>query len=116
MAQRAFGAARTGSVFAFAPFIGAILAVGLGERTMSWAVALGGMLMLLGVVLHLAESHAHEHQHEALEHEHAHVHHDGHHDHVHHPMPAGPHSHAHRHEPVRHAHPHTPDIHHSHRH
>ena len=107
LAQRAFGAARTGSVFAFAPFIGAILAVGLGERTMSWAVALGGMLMLLGVVLHLSESHAHEHQHEALEHEHAHVH---------HPMPVGPHSHAHRHEPVRHAHPHTPDIHHSHRH
>lgn len=116
LAQRTFGAARTGSVFAFAPFIGAILAVGLGDRTMSWGVALGGVLMLLGVILHLAESHAHEHQHEALEHEHAHVHDDGHHTHVHDPMPVGPHSHVHRHEPVRHAHPHTPDVHHAHRH
>ena len=32
LAQRAFGAARTGSVFAFAPFIGAALAVALGDR------------------------------------------------------------------------------------
>lgn len=116
LAQRAFGAARTGSVFAFAPFIGAILAVGLGDRTMSWGVAFGGLLMLLGVVLHLAESHAHEHEHEALEHEHAHLHDDGHHNHVHDPMPVGPHSHAHGHEPLRHSHAHVPDVHHAHRH
>ena len=32
LAQRSFGAARTGSVFAFAPFVGALLAVILGER------------------------------------------------------------------------------------
>lgn len=31
LAQRAFGAARTGSVFAFAPFIGALLAIALGD-------------------------------------------------------------------------------------
>lgn len=31
LAQRAFGAARTGSVFAFAPFIGAMAAVALGD-------------------------------------------------------------------------------------
>ena len=31
LAQRAFGAARTGSVFAFAPFIGALAAVALGD-------------------------------------------------------------------------------------
>ena len=35
LAQRAFGAARTGSVFAFAPFIGAALAVALGDRAFS---------------------------------------------------------------------------------
>ena len=29
LAQRAFGAARTGSVFAFAPFIGAVVAVAM---------------------------------------------------------------------------------------
>lgn len=116
LAQRAFGAARTGSVFAFAPFIGAALAVAMGDRSASVWMALGSLLMLAGVVLHLAESHAHEHDHEVLEHEHAHRHDDGHHDHLHVPMPAGDHSHWHRHEPVRHAHPHVPDVHHAHRH
>jgi drug/metabolite transporter (DMT)-like permease len=116
LAQRAFGAARTGSVFAFAPFIGAAVAVALGDRSASGWMALGSVLMLAGVVLHLAESHAHEHEHEALEHEHAHRHDDGHHDHLHDPMPAGEHSHWHRHEPMRHAHPHVPDVHHAHRH
>lgn len=116
LAQRAFGAARTGSVFAFAPFIGAALAMGLGDRSGSWGLLLGGLLMLLGVAVHLMEAHHHEHEHEALAHEHAHTHDDGHHDHVHDPMPAGAHSHAHVHPPVRHSHAHVPDIHHAHRH
>jgi drug/metabolite transporter (DMT)-like permease len=114
LAQRAFGAARTGSVFAFAPFIGAALAVALGDRSASGLMALGSMLMLAGVVLHLAESHGHEH--EALEHEHAHRHDDGHHNHSHDAMPAAEHSHVHRHPPLRHQHPHVPDAHHGHRH
>lgn len=116
LAQRAFGAARTGSVFAFAPFIGAAFAVALGDRSASGLMALGSMLMLAGVVLHLAESHGHEHSHDAQEHEHAHRHDDGHHDHVHDPMPAGEHSHRHVHEPLQHVHPHVPDAHHAHRH
>jgi drug/metabolite transporter (DMT)-like permease len=116
LAQRAFGAARTGSVFAFAPFIGAIAALALGERSATWGMALGGGLMLLGVVLHLSESHEHRHQHEPLSHEHAHTHDDGHHDHTHDPMPTGAHSHWHRHAPVQHSHPHVPDAHHTHSH
>ncbi len=116
LAQRAFGAARTGSVFAFAPFIGAAFAVALGDRSASGLMAVGSVLMLTGVVLHLAESHGHDHDHEALEHEHAHQHGDGHHDHHHDPMPAGEHSHEHRHPPLRHQHPHVPDAHHGHRH
>ena len=116
LAQRTFGAARTGSVFAFAPFIGALAAFALGERAVSPYLALGGLLMLLGVVLHLAESHGHEHTHEMMQHEHAHSHNDGHHDHSHERMPAGEHSHMHRHTPVTHGHAHVPDIHHSHRH
>jgi hypothetical protein len=116
LAQRAFGAARTGSVFAFAPFIGAALAVVLGDRSAGGMMAAGSALMLAGVVLHLAESHGHEHEHEALEHEHAHRHDDGHHDHVHDPMPEGEHSHRHRHGASRHSHPHVPDAHHLHRH
>lgn len=106
LAQRAFGAARTGSVFAFAPFIGAALAFALGDRSGGWGLAIGGALMLVGVVVHLAESHDHEHQHDALLHEHAHTHDDGHHDHVHDPMPSGAHSHPHRHRAVRHTHAH----------
>jgi len=120
LAQRAFGAARTGSVFAFAPFIGAAVAVALGDRSASGMMALGSALMLAGVMLHLAESHGHEHAHNALEHEHAHRHNDGHHDHVHDhvhdPMPAAEHSHRHGHEPLRHAHAHVPDALHVHRH
>ena len=116
LAQRAFGAARTGSVFAFAPFIGAALAFALGDRSSGWLMVAGGGLMFSGIVLHLAEAHGHEHEHDALQHEHAHQHRDGHHGHRHAPLPAGSHSHAHRHEPLRHVHPHVPDAHHTHRH
>ena len=122
LAQRAFGAARTGSVFAFAPFIGAAFAVALGDRSASGLLMLGSGLMLAGVVLHLAESHGHEHDHEELAHEHAHRHDDGHHDHDHaydharEPMPPGEHSHPHQHAALRHSHHHVPDAHHLHQH
>ncbi len=115
LAQRAFGAARTGSVFAFAPFIGAALAVLQGQRASAAWLVLGGLLMLAGVVLHLAEAHEHEHRHEALEHEHGHRHDDGQHQHSHADRAAA-HSHWHRHEPLTHVHPHAPDVHHRHRH
>ncbi len=116
LAQRSFGAARTGSVFAFAPFVGALLAVALGERVGSWWMLAGAVLMIAGILIHLVESHGHEHQHEEMEHEHAHSHDDGHHEHFHDPLPAGPHSHRHRHLPLRHTHSHVPDQHHAHRH
>jgi drug/metabolite transporter (DMT)-like permease len=116
LAQREFGAGRTGSVFAFAPFIGALGAFALGSREGTWMLIVGGVLMLVGVVLHLFESHGHEHDHEAFEHEHAHSHDDGHHLHRHQPMPSGQHSHAHQHEPLRHVHSHVPDAHHLHSH
>lgn len=116
LAQRAFGAARTGSVFAFAPFIGAAIAIAMGDRSGTWIMAVGGLLMVLGVGLHLAESHRHEHVHGRLEHEHAHRHDDGHHNHTHDPMPVGEHSHPHVHEAMVHEHPHVPDVHHRHEH
>ncbi|MEK8033454.1 DMT family transporter [Ideonella sp. DXS29W] len=116
LAQRAFGAARTGSVFAFAPFVGALVAVAMGDRSADLSMLLAGGLMAAGIVLHLAESHAHEHVHEVLAHEHAHRHDDGHHLHHHHEMPAGEHSHWHEHAPLRHSHAHVPDAHHTHRH
>jgi drug/metabolite transporter (DMT)-like permease len=116
LAQRTFGAARTGSVFAFAPFIGAIGALALGDRSGSGLMVAAGALMLLGVLLHLMEAHGHEHTHDELEHEHAHRHDDGHHDHAHATMPTGTHSHWHKHEPVTHSHAHVPDAHHGHSH
>ena len=118
LAQRSFGAGRTGSVFAFAPFIGALFAMALGDRSASMGLAAGGLLMLAGVVLHLIESHGHEHTHHALEHEHAHQHDDGHHEHSHGGTQAGQgtHSHWHQHEPTRHSHAHAPDVHHGHTH
>lgn len=116
LAQREFGAGRTGSVFAFAPFIGALGAFALGNRTGTWMLVVGGVLMLVGVALHLFELHAHAHSHEALEHEHAHSHDDGHHFHTHQDMPVGQHNHVHRHEPLQHVHPHVPDAHHLHSH
>ncbi|MEO7938143.1 MAG: EamA/RhaT family transporter, partial [Burkholderiaceae bacterium] len=116
LAQREFGAGRTGSVFAFAPFIGALGALALGDRSSTWMMAVGGALMAVGVLLHLSESHDHAHEHEALEHEHAHAHDDNHHLHTHNTIPAGKHSHWHRHEPTQHSHPHVPDAHHLHRH
>ena len=116
-ALRGLGAARTGALFATAPFVGAIVSFGLlGERP-GWVHLGAGILMAGGVaLLTLGAAHAHEHEHDPLEHEHLHTH-DEHHQHEH----AGgegpePHSHPHRHAPVRHAHPHAPDLHHRHRH
>ncbi len=116
LAQRAFGAARTGSVFAFAPFIGAAVAAWQGQRASGGLLVLGGLLMFAGVVLHLGETHEHEHRHEALDHEHAHRHDEGQHLHAHNAMPQGSHSHRHHHEPLSHAHAHAPDLHHRHGH
>lgn len=116
LAQRTFGAARTGSVFTFAPLIGALLAFLMGERGGGVGLGLAVALMLAGLVLHLAEHHEHAHDHDALDHEHAHAHDDGHHLHHHDPMPIGQHSHRHHHAPMRHTHPHAPDEHHQHAH
>jgi drug/metabolite transporter (DMT)-like permease len=116
IALRHVGTARTGAYFSVAPFIGAALAVALGAPgTLSLLIA--GLLMGLGVWLHLTERHAHLHRHEPLDHEHAHTH-DSHHRHSHGPDWHGeePHSHPHTHEPLEHAHAHFPDAHHRHKH
>ena len=110
---RHLGTARTGAYFSVAPFIGAWLAVGMGEPVTA-LLLLAGVLMALGVWLHLTERHAHEHIHDSLVHEHEHVH-DEHHQHAH-DAPGAKHSHYHRHEPMTHTHAHFPDAHHRHSH
>jgi drug/metabolite transporter (DMT)-like permease len=115
-AQRIMGAARTGSIFAVAPFIGAGAAWALGDRDLGASSVAAAALFAVAIALHLTEKHRHHHHHEALEHEHAHRHDDGHHHHRHDPLPAGEHSHAHRHEAQVHSHEHAPDLHHRHEH
>jgi drug/metabolite transporter (DMT)-like permease len=115
-AQRLVGAARTGSVFAAAPFMGAIVAWTMGQAAGGVWTAAAGVLCAVGVVLHLTEAHEHPHEHAADEHDHTHRHDDGHHDHAHEPPVLGEHSHPHRHDHVRHAHPHGLDAHHRHEH
>ena len=116
LAQRSFGASRTGSLFAAAPFIGAAIAFGLGERQTSLYLIAATILMIIGVFLHLSEEHEHTHSHDEQEHEHAHRHDDGHHTHTHLIMPSGAHSHKHQHTSIAHRHPHVPDAHHDHTH
>lgn len=115
-AQRVLGAARTGSVFAVAPFLGALVALSLGEPAGGWAMAAGGLLMAAGVYLHLTEKHDHKHTHAALTHDHPHRHDDGHHDdHGDDGLPQGVlHAHLHTHTSRDHQHPHGEDLHHQH--
>jgi drug/metabolite transporter (DMT)-like permease len=115
-AQRGIGAARTGSVFAVAPFVGAALAWGMGERMAGGVTWVAGALFGIGLWCHLTERHEHQHEHEAEEHTHAHVHDDLHHGHRHDVYPEGEHTHSHGHEQASHCHPHGLDVHHRHRH
>jgi drug/metabolite transporter (DMT)-like permease len=116
LAQRRIGAARTGSIFAVAPFVGAVVAWLMGDRAGGWVDLAAGGLFVAAVYLHMSERHRHVHRHEAVEHEHSHRHDDGHHTHSHEPAVTTEHSHWHRHEPLEHDHLHGLDIHHRHRH
>ena len=117
---RHLGTARTGAYFSIAPFVGAALAVLSGEP-LSWQLGGAGVLMGVGVWLHLTERHHHEHAHEAMAHEHEHVH-DEHHQHDHPDQPdlvlttGFRHSHRHHHAALVHSHEHYPDTHHQHGH
>ena len=117
LALRHLGTARAGAYFSTAPFIGAVLALLLFGEAPTPRLIAAGLLMAVGLYLHLSEGHEHEHDHEALEHEHRHVH-DAHHQHLHAPGDPDrePHSHRHRHAAMTHRHPHYPDLHHRHRH
>jgi len=115
LALRHLGTARTGAYFSLAPFIGAVVAVGLLHEPVTMQLIGAGLLMGLGLWLHLAERHEHEHIHATLEHEHSHVH-DEHHQHEHDVPVTERHTHWHRHRPMWHKHVHYPDLHHRHRH
>lgn len=116
-ALRHLGTARTGAYFSLAPFIGALLSLVLLAEPLTLPLLAAGLLMGIGLWLHLTERHEHEHTHEALEHEHRHIHDELHqHDHGQDAPPGEPHSHRHRHAVLIHKHPHYPDLHHRHVH
>lgn len=117
VALRYLGTARTGAYFSIAPFVGTLLAVTFFGEPVTIQLVCAGVLMLIGLWLHLTERHEHEHTHARLTHNHLHVH-DAHHQHAHDMGQAGiePHVHSHTHVPIRHAHPHFPDEHHRHEH
>ena len=117
LALRHLGTARTGAYFAIAPFFGGFLAVLFFGDAVTVQLCIAGVLMAIGLWLHLSERHEHEHAHDAINHTHAHRH-DVHHRHVH-DFPwdgVEPHTHPHRHEAMVHKHVHFPDVHHRHRH
>ncbi len=117
VALRHLGTARTGAYFATAPFLGTVVAILFLHEAVTVQLLVAGLLMAIGVWLHLTEDHDHEHEHEPMMHEHSHTH-DAHHQHSHDATetPGEPHSHPHKHERMRHSHPHVPDMHHAHRH
>lgn len=117
IALRFLGTARTGAYFSVAPFVGALIAVACFGEPVTIQLACAGLLMSVGLWLHLTEHHEHEHTHAHLIHNHLHVH-DSHHQHEHDAGQAvgEPHAHRHTHAPLRHAHPHYPDEHHRHEH
>lgn len=118
LALRGLGAARTGAYFSVAPFFGvAIAVIFFQESTSAWFWG-AGLLMAIGLYLHLTEQHEHIHQHTALHHAHRHAH-DEHHQHryLHEPWDdSQPHDHIHEHTILEHNHRHVPDIHHRHTH
>lgn len=116
LAQRRMGSARTASVFALAPFIGAAVGMLVVPTQVGWGTGLAALLFGAGVALHVSERHGHSHRHDATTHHHAHRHDDGHHTHAHEAPVAGEHAHQHRHEVVEHTHEHGEDVHHAHSH
>jgi drug/metabolite transporter (DMT)-like permease len=115
-AQRTLGAARTGSLFALGPFVGAAVSFALGDRAGAPLILAAALVFACAAYLHVTETHRHRHLHEPLDHEHPHTHDDGHHTHLHLPAVVGSHSHAHQHQQVEHDHPHGADVHHRHGH
>jgi drug/metabolite transporter (DMT)-like permease len=113
---RHLGTARTGAYYSVAPFFGAILAIALGEPVTT-PLIITGVLMSVGILLHLSENHVHMHEHTEMEHEHEHSH-DEHHQHTHETIPemSLKHTHKHLHKAMKHSHRHYPDMHHQHSH
>jgi drug/metabolite transporter (DMT)-like permease len=116
IALRQLGTARSGAYFSVAPFFGTIVAVGLGDAV-TVPLMVAGVLMTLGVAIHLTERHDHVHAHGPTAPFEWHLHSD---DatraHGAHTPADGGHRHNEVHESLVHGHPHYPGIAHRHPH
>jgi len=109
------GAIRAQSVFAMAPFVGAVLSWAVLHEATETAQFLAGTFFLGAIALLASDRHSHTHAHEPLGHMHSHRHDDHHHAHAHPDLPAAVrHSHWHEHDRTEHAHLHVADLHHRH--
>jgi drug/metabolite transporter (DMT)-like permease len=86
MALKGLGASRTAALFAFAPFIGALVSLIVLKEWLGWLMLPAALLMALGLWLLVYEKHGHAHTHPSERHSHAHTHDDGHHHHAHGPQ------------------------------
>ncbi len=109
------GAIRAQSVFAMAPFVGAVLSWVVLHEALETAQLVAAVLFVAAVVLLVFDAHSHRHVHEPLGHVHSHRHDDGHHEHAHPGLAVDlRHTHWHEHPATEHTHPHVPDLHHRH--
>jgi drug/metabolite transporter (DMT)-like permease len=68
LALRGLGTARTSAYFSTAPFIGSAAAVIAFGDALSAQLLIAGVLMAIGVWLHMTEHHQHEHFHAPMAH------------------------------------------------
>ena len=61
LALRHLGTARTGAYFSLAPFVGALVSLGVFRERPTAFLMVGAALMAVGAWLHLTERHEHEH-------------------------------------------------------
>jgi drug/metabolite transporter (DMT)-like permease len=123
VALRKVGTARAGAYFAVAPFLGALVALALGDPV-TLPLAAAGLLMVAGVWLHVTERHDHLHWHPPTTPHEAHTHDefDERSDEAHGEARsdaadgAEEHRHAAAHAALRHRHGHYPDSAHRHMH
>lgn len=115
-AQRDLGAARTGTYYAVAPFIGVALSFLIFGQQITPAFFIAFVIMAAGTYFAAVEKHKHIHKHKSDHHEHRHRHDDGHHTHEHDFPVRGEHNHCHSHGELSHNHSHMPDMHHTHSH
>jgi drug/metabolite transporter (DMT)-like permease len=69
LSLRKLGAARTSAYFSTAPFVGGLLSIVVLKEPFTWTLAVAGVLMAIGVYLHVTEPPSQEHIRQSTEHQ-----------------------------------------------